>query len=119
MMLVYSNDEEIFMPLPELCDNVAWDTDDVLDVGSTVYVGTAKYPSRNRIIDTDDIITIMGERAYDIGGDYAEDFPDISRESIVELNALLDAWFSKNCTVNFYEITNVVKRELTKEDFDQ
>lgn len=119
MMLVYSNDEVNFMPLPELCDNVAWDTDDVLDVGSTVYVGKAQYPSRNRIIDAHDIICTMGERAYDIGGEYAEDFPDISGEAIVELDALLDAWFSKNCTVNFYEITNVVKRELTKEDFDQ
>jgi len=95
---------------------------DLLDLhdmqpGDTVYVGESVRPEVKDFINTLDVIENMGERAYDIGGEYAEDFPDITKEAEQELESLLIAWAEKHCTINFWTVRNVKPYTLTAEDF--
>lgn len=90
---------------------------DELQVGNTVYVGEAVKPELSHFCDADDVITMMGERAYDIGGEWAEDFPDCTKEAEKELDALLLAWMEKHCTVNFWTVKNIKPYVLTESDF--
>lgn len=89
---------------------------DTLEPGSVVYVGEAHHPSARVLCDADSVIEGIGERAYDIGGEYAEDFPGVSQEARDELQALLEAWLDKHASVTFYEVKNVREYVITAND---
>jgi hypothetical protein len=92
------------------------DSDDQLKAGDNVYVGEAVMPSHRQLCSADDVIEAIGERAYDIVGEAADDFPDATPEARAELDALLGAWMQKHCTINFYQVKNVRPYVLTIDD---
>lgn len=115
----YSTDEE--------CFNL--DFDSVLDiivnnleegesaVGKVYWRGIASRPlPSNFAPDADDIFQIMSERAHDNCGEWAEDFPDCSREKQKELESLINKWCDENLDVTFYNISNVEEMKITEED---
>ena len=57
---------------------------------------------REFVPDPSDIIEIMRERACDVAGDAAEDFPDVSDAAASELEGLLDAWAERHCKAQFW-----------------
>ncbi|WP_349616962.1 hypothetical protein [Azotobacter salinestris] len=88
-----------------------------LKVGDTVWKGEAVHPDPTSYIDAGDVIELIGGRAYDDCGEYAEDFPDVSGEAKAELDELLAGWIRKHCsTTSFYKVSNVVEYTLTAED---
>lgn len=87
-----------------------------LEEGAELEFGEAYKPMMHALCDSDDILCMMGERASDIAGEYAEDFPDCTKEAIEELDQILKSWFEKHITVNFYGVKNVQKYTVTKED---
>lgn len=110
----WSANEELFN-----CDSLGelLDENDDLDVGATVWKGE-KFPINTAgYIDAGDVIEMLGERAYDDVGEFAEDWPDVPDEAHQELDALLSEWISKHCTATFYRVRNVVEYKLTAEDF--
>lgn len=99
--------------LGDLLDNYG----DELNVGDTVYVGEAHRPTASDLCSASDIIDMIGERGHDIGGEYADDFPSVSKEAEAELEALLHGWVDKHCLpANFYEVKNVREYVLTADD---
>jgi len=84
--------------------------------GDIVYVGEASKPKPSDFYDTDYILDMLAESAYDLAGEYAEGFPDVSTEAVQELKNLLDSWIEKNCFINFYRVDNVKEYVITKED---
>jgi hypothetical protein len=97
--------------LAELLDNHP-----ELEAGSRVFVGEAAHPALNRLIDSDDVIVQMGDRADDIAGEYADGYPDVSAEDKAELDALLATWIEKACPPTFYEVKNVRAYVITEQD---
>jgi hypothetical protein len=97
--------------LAELLDNHP-----KLVAGSRVFVGEAAHPALNRLIDSDDVIDQMGDRADDIAGEYADGYPDVSAEDKAELDTLLAAWIAKSCPPTFYEVKNVRAYVITEQD---
>jgi hypothetical protein len=93
------------------------DCNDELKAGAVVYVGTTvRQTSSSYIDDADDIIERMGERAYDKHGEFAEDFPDVTKESKDELTAFLVAWADKYCEARFWGVENIRPYTITAED---
>lgn len=95
------------------------DSNDELKTGDVVYVGEAHYPKPEHLCSADDIIGMIGDRAWDIGDEHAEDYPNVSREAVQELDDLLEAWIMKHCPPNFYQVENVREYVLTKEDLEK
>lgn len=93
------------------------DMNDELTIGSKVYFGVPEYPSTTQLCDADDVIEMIGERAYDLAGEYADGFPDVADEARAELDTLLAAWISKHCQPTFYTVSQVQSRLLTALDF--
>lgn len=110
----HNNEDFNHDSLGDLLDNHG----DDLKPGDTVYVGDAERPTMGELCSADDVIETMADRANDIAGEYAEDFPDVTKEAKDELNALLVAWMEKHCNVNFYTVTNVKPYVLTAADFE-
>lgn len=100
------------------CDSLGelLNENDELELGDKVWRGD-KFPvDITGYVDASDIIEMLGERAYDDVGEVAEDWPDVSAEARLELDALLGAWVSKHCTATFYRVRNIVEYKLTAED---
>lgn len=111
----WSDDEENFCfdSLGELIGNCE------LEIGQIVYKADAITPYVSRLVDSDDIVTMLNKRACDEFGEYAEDFPNVADEALKELDAFLQQWIKKNCIPTFWQVNNVVEYVITSEDLGE
>ena len=124
--IVWATDGEAFTSSSkeEAIDKLHFDnTSDLL--GETLYYGNATKPNVSILVGADDVIEMLGERAYDNYGEWAQIFPDLSKNDIKDkaamdaLNTYLKAWITENCPVNFWQVENVQKYTITQEDADK
>lgn len=108
----YSRNEEYF-GYDNLYDLLS---DEELAPGNTVYRGIVMPIDIKNLIDADDVIETIGERAWDQAGEVAEDYPDVSADARNELNCLLQGWIKKHCMPTFYTVQNAEQYEITEED---
>ncbi|MYM34877.1 hypothetical protein GTP38_11055 [Duganella sp. FT94W] len=108
----WSVDEENFNAhsLSELIENHD------LEAGTVVFRAEAAYPTAKQLITAEDIIETMGERAYDIAGEHADDYPDVSEAAEQELTEFLAAWIAKHAAPTFYTVNNVQRYNITVDD---
>ena len=85
--------------------------------GQTVYRGTAKPPDARNLICADSVIEDVGQQAWDYGGEYAEDYPDVSPEHKAKLQALLESWLAECPAPRFYQVVDAKPYVLTESDF--
>jgi len=112
---VWSRNNEDFM-YTELGDLI--DAEDDLHVGSVVYRGVPKRYEPSRFVPSADwVVEHMADRAYDDGGEWAEDWPTVSVEACEELESLLKEWAAKNCNpCTFWRIDKSEPYTITEED---
>lgn len=108
-----NGEDFIFQSLRELLDAGA-----DLAPGDVVHVGEADYPDTHQLIDASDVMDQMTDRAWDIAGEYAMDYPDVSNEAKAELESLLSAWITKHCPPTFFVVKNSKEYTLTTADMD-
>ena len=87
--------------------------------GQTVYCGTAKAPALSSFVDVDSVIDNFAERAYDFGGEWAEDYPEVSPEHEAKLQAFLESWLAECPAPRFYQVVDAKPYVLTESDFSQ
>jgi hypothetical protein len=109
----WSTDNETFN-YESLDDLLA--SNDELVAGDTIYVGEPIGPSTTQLCDAEDVLDVMRDRAYDLAGEHADGYPDVTEEAEDELNALLEAWMNKHCLPHFYTVRDVRPYILTEED---
>ncbi|OHS09335.1 hypothetical protein HMPREF3289_01320 [Pseudomonas sp. HMSC75E02] len=110
-----ANDEDFTcFELAELLND-----NDELKPGDVVFRGEAITPDPSSYIDADDVIELIGERAYDDAGDHADGWPDVSKEAEAELDQLLKEWMRKHCShPPFYRVKNSIPYVLSAADFE-
>lgn len=108
----WSVDEENFnaRTLDDLIDNHD------LEPGAVVFRAEAAHPAPEELINVENILETMGEHAYDIAGEYGEDYPDVSNEAVKELSDFLVAWVSRHAAPTFYTVRNVQPYTITEAD---
>ena len=90
--------------------------DAILEVGRVVYFGDAIRPLAKHLIGADDVKETLEMRAWDIAGEWADDFPNCSPEAYKLLDNYLKRWVDKHCNINFYTVKNVQQYVITEED---
>jgi hypothetical protein len=60
----------------------------------------------------------MYERAYEDGGEFTYDFPDVTQEKCDGLNEYIKNWFNENSIVSFYCVTDSKEIIWTKDMID-
>lgn len=111
-----NNEDFRYSSLEDLIDSNSGE----FEAGQTVYVGEGRRPKVSEFCDADDVIEMMQNRAYDIGGEYADGFmDDISAEEKQELNDLLKNWMDKHVSIDFYTVHDVREYVLTEEDLQE
>lgn len=89
---------------------------DELTPGMHVWRGTGVSPKPSELVDADLVIDHIGEMACDIGGEYAEGYPECTTEQREKLQALLEQWLSECPAPDFFSVTNVVPYTITEDD---
>lgn len=89
---------------------------DELRVGDTVYVGEPVKPKPSSFFDIEDFIEGIGNAAYDVGGEYADGYPDVTEGAKAELQSFVETWLETHCEVNFYQVFNAREYVITEED---
>lgn len=112
----WGKDEEWFDcdSLEELIDN--WHGSEEFEPGRIVFFGDVVDVNLKNLCDADDVIEMMGDRAYDECGESADNYPDVTKEARDELDALLLAWMEKHAKPTFYRVVNVRQYTLTAAD---
>lgn len=88
--------------------------------GDVVEYGEAYHPDPIGWVDSDDVIEMLAERAYDDCGEWAGDYMEgTSKDARRELDELLAGWYLKHATPSFYKIKNETKYTLTQADIDE
>lgn len=101
--------------LGDLMDEYVYD----LKPGDEVWRATAKLPSISSLADADSVIEDIGERAYDYGGEYAEDYPEVTPEHKAKLQMLLEQWLTECPEPRFYQVGAVTRYILQRDDFTE
>lgn len=128
--IVWASDEENFThdSMYEALENcVGWVNGEAIppEVGTVLYFGEAVAPNVSKLVDSDDIIDMLRDRAYDNYGEWAENFADLSKndkkdkKAIDKLDKFLQKWITENCPVTFYTVKNVQQYVVTHEDVDE
>lgn len=82
-------------------DNALQDAIKEADESAKVYLAPCETYDNSRFFpDADELINYMGNQADDVGGEFANDYPDVSEEAENELteklHALLNEWCDKH-----------------------
>jgi hypothetical protein len=85
-------------------------------IGEEYFEGDAIPVPLRRLIPIDTIIDVMNEEAWDVAGEYAEDWPDLTSEDKMKLEDLIVRFLSKKHAKEFYDVKNIVKKTITKDD---
>lgn len=88
-----------------------------LKIGATVYIGDVHKPKPSDFFDIEYFLQALGERAYDEHGEFAEGFPNVTKEAEKELKDIVTAWLEKHCEIDFYSVDNMREYVLTEVDF--
>lgn len=110
-----ANDEDFnYCSLDELLNDFP-----ELKVGDVVYKAEAESPNILSMVSGDDIFELIQERAYDYGGEWAEDWCYyLDKEQEAELNKLLIGWAEGLPAVNFYQVGKSEEYKLTETDLE-
>ena len=111
---VWSNNGEEFSfdSLPELIE------DSEAALGETVYVGTKRPFTASCFIRADEVIEMMGERAFDEAGEFSDGFPNTTNSAHEQLDHLLKAWADHHGSVGFFLVEDVQEHVLTESDME-
>jgi len=91
-----------------------------LKVGDVVWKAEAKHPKVSNLIDVDDILELLADRAYDIGGEWSEDWmSDVESLHRESLQAALEKWCQELPEVNFYLVCKSVEYVITEQDLEE
>lgn len=93
------------------------DANSEIEAGEIVFMGDADHPLASSFVDHDDVIELIATRAYDVGGEWAEDYTDdVSEEAKKEMDDFLTAWIGKHLPIRFYQVKNIREYTITAED---
>ncbi|OVE49412.1 hypothetical protein [Chromobacterium violaceum] len=89
-----------------------------LGPGSVAHVGDVQEHGTDWI-DANDVIEQIANRGADEGGEFADDFPDVSAEAKAELDEFLKRWQAEHCVANFFLVVNVRHHTITEADIEE
>lgn len=74
----------------------------------------------SNLVDVDDILEMLAERAYDIGGEWSEDWStEVESGHRESLQEALEKWSQELPEINFYLVGKSVEYVITEQDMEE
>lgn len=91
-----------------------------LKVGDVCYKGVATRPTIQDLISANDVLETICCRAYDIGGEFGEDWLYVTKEAKEALGVALKKWANAHLPkISFYSVSNSAEYVITEEDIKE
>jgi hypothetical protein len=84
-------------------------------LGKTYYEADQEPIAAAGFFDIDDLIDLLNEKAWDVCGECAEDYPNLSLGKKEELNKIVLDFLDKN-TRHYYKPANIVEKKVEEGD---
>jgi hypothetical protein len=85
-------------------------------IGETYFEGyVSPFPLHN-LVPIESIVEAMNEKAWDISGEYAGDWPDLTSEDKKKLKNVIVRFLKKRRVKEFSSIENIVEKTITADD---
>lgn len=98
----------------------ALDLDGELKAGQEYYSAEAVIEKPSDFFDVGSLLDDIHARAWDDGGEWADDFvSQLTPAQREELKQLVSDWLDKNMTVNFRSVKNIRTLTVTAEDLSE
>lgn len=91
---------------------------DWLRAGDIVHFGEKRAIALNELIDADDIILLMNQRAQALAGAAADGYPGVTDTEKKILNGALRGWIALCCLPKFFGIEGIRRHTVTDADLD-
>jgi hypothetical protein len=88
-------------------------------IGAAYFEGDHVPVTTVELVDVDTILYFIGDNAYDIMGEHAEDYPNLDEEEKKEFKELIASFLDKKDPHGFFKIKNVVKKTITAIEIDR
>ena len=100
----------------ESLGELIWDYD--IQEGCTVYFGESEPFEASNFASgaADGVIELIGDRALDEAGEFADDYPNVTADARKDLQDFIDQWAEKHCKPDFWIVKNVKEHVVTSDD---
>jgi hypothetical protein len=88
-------------------------------IGKHYFEGDVVTIPTRRLVDIAGIVSQLNETAWEESGEYADEWPDLSREEEKELEDLIVGYLEKKHAPEFYKVVNIVKKTITADDLHE
>jgi hypothetical protein len=89
-----------------------------LEAGDTIYEATKVDYVSTDFIDAEFIVDRISDSAYEEAGEFADGWPNLSKDDLVELQKIIGNFIDSRChRPIFWTVENVRERILTEDDF--
>jgi hypothetical protein len=85
-------------------------------IGKTYYEGDKVPISMKKLVNINSLIDTMNETAWNIAGEYADDWPGLNDEQKQELEQMIADYLTKANVREFFDVENVKEKTITAED---
>jgi hypothetical protein len=121
MKKAYSKDEEYWEPdwdtfLDVLMDSLGVENEQGL-LGAEYFEGDKVPVTTEELVDIDAVLYVISETAWDVMGEYAEDYPNLIRDEKAELKEMIVSFLDKK-DHGFFKVENVCKKTITAGDLE-
>jgi hypothetical protein len=108
-----NNEDYNFATFDELYDAMESDERGAF-VGREYWEAEAIHPAPSNQFSIDELIESLDRQAYELGGDYAEEwvFNNLTQEKVLELETMIKTFLDANMKCNFYEVKNIKSCKL-------
>lgn len=86
---------------------------DLVD-GHMIEAGTPTRHEASEFFRIDDLIDGLRDRAYEEAGEWADDFPDLSKDQRAELESIISNWLDRSIKVTFWTVNGAKPFEITQ-----
>jgi hypothetical protein len=88
-------------------------------IGMEYFEGDAVFCTARQMVDIECIIDMISDAAYEVGGEWADGWPDITDKGKNELENLIVEFLEKKSPCTFYHIENVQSKTITEDDISR
>jgi hypothetical protein len=85
-------------------------------IGKEYFEGDPVKPAVRDFVNVDSIIDSINEYANEDHGEYAEDWPDLTRQEKDQLEDLIVKFLEEKSPISFFRVENSVAKKITAED---
>jgi hypothetical protein len=120
MKKAYSHNEEDWeedwgMFLDDFKNNLGIENDQDL-IGEEYFECDQVPVETGEMVDIDAILDIIQETAWDVMGEYGEDYPDLTSHEKIELKGMIIDFLDKKDGRGVFNVKNLCKKTITAED---